>query len=269
MENLKKTLTENDISIQSLQLQQSVNPMTQPQNKLLEISLHSANINALDAHKSLTDDADITAASATFVIKSNTLLRLTTCTKPLIMLRTLPYLVTKKHMWYPEKPKIVKMCPKENLKEHISNLNIINAKHYDYLLQTDEQLRELEMQLKRSNDNESIKKIIFGQNYLKLKDEDLLSERLELCEEKGRIGIVMYWLKVIAIENCITLSNLIKDLSKFIFNLNTKMRGLILCGPSDTGKSLFATLLYSIFKEHEVGYFVHHLKMPLLLSCNH
>ena len=41
----------------------------------------------------------------------------------------------------------------------------------------------------------------------------------------------------------------------WLFNRNHKKRGLILCGPSDKGKSFLGNILYGNYKQHETGYF--------------
>ena len=58
----------------------------------------------------------------------------------------------------------------------------------------------------------------------------------------------------IANQNSTTVAKVKHQLCNFIFNKNNKKKGLILCGPSDSGKSFVANLLYSLFLPHEIGY---------------
>ena len=88
-----------------------------------------------------------------------------------------------------------------------------------------------------------------------VQNENVLEMRVKLNVSLAEKGFINYFLKLIAEENDIGLDTLKKNLANWLFNQNQKKRGLILCGPSDIGKSFFANLLYGQYEPHEIGYF--------------
>ena len=86
----------------------------------------------------------------------------------------------------------------------------------------------------------------------------MLENRVNIKSENlpdSEMGLVNFFLKQIADENQIGIESLQNQLGMWLFNRNHKKRGLILCGPSDTGKSFLGKLLYGIYQPHEIGYF--------------
>nr|XP_047144589.1 uncharacterized protein LOC124818111 [Hydra vulgaris] len=142
---------------------------------------------------------------------------------------------------------------KQNFANYLFTHNIMNSRQYDDELSKSDELRIIEFTI-QLKDLEIIKKTKFRQIYLKQRYVDVLTPRIVISNNKSRLGALMFFLSNIALQNQISVNRLKQLLCNFIFNLNHKKRGLILCGPSDSGKTFLANLLYSSFKPHEIGY---------------
>ena len=160
-------------------------------------------------------------------------------------------------MDWPKKTSRMNLKPKEEFIMFLRDNMIINNRHYEVYLSNYPCLGKLETKLS-VNSLEALKKTIFRQNYLIIQNSNMLENRVELKSMSildCHLGLVNYFLKNIAEENQIGLDPLKHHLGVWLFNRNHKKRGLILCGPSDTGKSFFANLLYGMYQSHEIGYF--------------
>ena len=132
---------------------------------------------------------------------------------------------------------------------------IINNRHYELYLSNYPYLATLETKIS-TNSLESLKKTIFRQSYLIIQNSNVLENRVTLFNVmESELGFVNFFLKQISDENQIGMESLKKQLGNWLFNKNHKKRGVILCGPSDTGKSFFGNLLYGMYQPHEIGYF--------------
>nr|XP_047142737.1 uncharacterized protein LOC124817008 isoform X2 [Hydra vulgaris] len=221
------------------------------------------NTSAGDVPTSQENGTDTTVTSATREFRLSTLLPLLT-TRMLLCtcLNVINYV--KSHITFdldniPDETIITKRQPlkqqqKHNFATYLFKHNIMNSRHYDDELARSEELRQLEFTI-QLKDLEIIKKTIFRQVYLQQRNIDVLTPRIVVSNNKSRLGALMFFLSNIALENQISVNRLKQLLCNFIFNLNHKKRGLILCGPSDSGKTFLANLLYSNFKPHEIGYF--------------
>ncbi|XP_065683223.1 uncharacterized protein LOC124817008 isoform X1 [Hydra vulgaris] len=134
----------------------------------------------------------------------------------------------------------LKQQQKHNFATYLFKHNIMNSRHYDDELARSEELRQLEFTI-QLKDLEIIKKTIFRQVYLQQRNIDVLTPRIVVSNNKSRLGALMFFLSNIALENQISVNRLKQLLCNFIFNLNHKKRGLILCGPSDSGKTYGTT----------------------------
>ncbi|XP_047142743.1 uncharacterized protein LOC124817011 [Hydra vulgaris] len=221
------------------------------------------NTSAGDVPTSQENGTDTTVTSATREFRLSTLLpllstRMLLCT----CLNVINYV--KSHITFdldniPDETIITKRQPlkqqqKHNFATYLFKHNIMNSRHYDDELARSEELRQLEFTI-QLKDLEIIKKTIFRQVYLQQRNIDVLTPRIVVSNNKSRLGALMFFLSNIALQNQISVNRLKQLLCNFIFNLNHKKRGLILCGPSDSGKTFLANLLYSNFKPHEIGYF--------------
>ena len=160
-------------------------------------------------------------------------------------------------MDWPKRTSKMNLKPKEEFIQFLRDNMIINNRHYEVYLSNYPSLGKLETKLS-VNSLEALKKTIFRQNYLIIQNSNMLENRVELKSISimdCHLGLVNYFLKHIAEENQIGLDSLKHHLGLWLFNRNHKKRGLILCGPSDTGKSFFGNLLYGMYQPHEIGYF--------------
>ncbi|XP_047142739.1 uncharacterized protein LOC124817009 isoform X1 [Hydra vulgaris] len=221
------------------------------------------NTSAGDVPTSQENGTDTTVTSATREFRLSTLLPLLT-TRMLLCTCLNVNNYVKSHITFdldniPDETIITKRQPlkqqqKHNFATYLFKHNILNSRHYDDELARSEELRQLEFTI-QLKDLEIIKKTIFRQVYLQQRNIDVLTPRIVVSNNKSRLGALMFFLSNIALQNQISVNRLKQLLCNFIFNLNHKKRGLILCGPSESGKTFLANLLYSNFKPHEIGYF--------------
>nr|XP_047142279.1 uncharacterized protein LOC105846941 isoform X2 [Hydra vulgaris] len=220
-------------------------------------------ISVVDVQTSHVSDTDTTATRATTEFRLSTLIpMLTTRIALSTCLTVISYI--KSHLTFDldniqdetilTQRQPLKQQQKQNFANYLFNNNIMNSRHYDDELAKSDELRRLEFTI-QLKDLEVIKKTIFRQIYLKQRNTDVLTPRIVVSNNKSRLGALMFFLSNIALQNQISVNRLKQLLCNFIFNLNHKKRGLILCGPSDSGKTFLANLLYSSFKRHEIGYF--------------
>ena len=181
----------------------------------------------------------------------------TTSTIPLDTSHRLQNNLIASAMDWPKKTSRTNLKPKEEFIMFLRDNMIINNRLYEVYLSNYPSLGKLETKLS-VNSLEALKKTIFRQYYLIIQNSNMLENRVELKSVAildCHLGLVNYFLKHIADENQIGLDSLKHHLGLWLFNRNHKNRGLILCGPSDTGKSLFGNLLYGMYQPHEIGYF--------------
>ena len=143
---------------------------------------------------------------------------------------------------------------KLSFRNYLFKNKIMNSKHYDIELSESEELRQIELEMNTA-DLESSKKTIFRQVYLQERYKSPLQNRITQSTDQNKLGALTFLLMHIAHQNSTTVTTIKKELCNFIFNKNNKKKGLILCGPSDSGKLFVANLLYSLFKPYEIGYF--------------
>lgn len=141
-------------------------------------------------------------------------------------------------------------------KDYLKDYLIINDIHYDEFIKSDPALRELQMHI-RPSDLEWDKKTAFRTNFLITAGQINETLRAITYEQlnPGRLCVLSHFLRHVAACNGDDVSQLINDLAHWILNLNHKKKGLIIFGPSNTGKSLLLNLLASVFAPHEVGFF--------------
>ena len=179
----------------------------------------------------------------------------TTSTIPLDTSHRLQNNLIASAMDWPKKTSRTNLKPKEEYIQFLRDNMIINNRHYELFLSNYPHLATLETKIS-SNSLESLKKAIFRQNYLIIQNTNMLENRVNfkpLSTQDCLLGLVNYFLKYIADENQIGIESLKHQLGMWLFNRNHKKRGLILCGPSDTGKSFFGNLLYGMYQAHEIG----------------
>ena len=129
-----------------------------------------------------------------------------------------------------------KFCFRDILRKNL----VINERHYQELLKTNTELQECKVALNLSQ-LEGYKKLIFVQNFRKLSS----TFEILFCttfREKNRLGIVCRFLKTIALENNLDVSELVDKLKRWYFKLHHKKLGFILYGRTNSGKSLLADL---------------------------
>ena len=181
----------------------------------------------------------------------------TTLTTPSDMWHKSPHNLIASAMDWPKRTSRTTLKPKDEFIKFLRDNMIINNRHYELYLSNYPSLAVMETKIS-INTLESLKQTIFRQNYLIIQNSNILENRVNLkavslqdCE----LGLVNYFLKNVAEENQIGIDTLKHQLGMWLFNRNHKKRGLILCGPSDTGKSFFGNLLYGMYQAHEIGYF--------------
>ena len=182
--------------------------------------------------------------------------RTTSITQSDTLLKSQNNLIASAMDW-PKKISKMSLKPKDEFIQFLRENMIINNRHYEVYLSNYPHLATLETKIS-TNSLESLKKTIFRQNYLIIQNSNMLENRVNLKSMSildCHLGLVNYFLKIVADENQIGIDSLKHQLGMWLFNRNHKKRGLILCGPSDTGKSFFGNLLYGIYQAHEIGYF--------------
>ena len=182
--------------------------------------------------------------------------RTTSITQSDTLLKSQNNLIASAMDW-PKKISKMSLKPKDEYIQFLRENMIINNRHYELYLSNYPHLATLETKIS-TNSLESLKKTVFRQNYLIIQNSNMLENRVNLTSISIRdchLGLVNYFLKNIADENQIGIDSLKHQLGMWLFNRNHKKRGLILCGPSDTGKSFFGNLLYGMYQAHEIGYF--------------
>ncbi|XP_047137287.1 uncharacterized protein LOC124813806 [Hydra vulgaris] len=262
----KANSRDNCIHTPFLQATSSTNLKEAPKGRHYESDEHTsvnANTSAEDVGKLLENGTDTSATCATAGFRLSTLLPLLTSRMLLSTCLTVISYV-KSHITFDldniqEETILTKRQPqkqqqKQNFANYLFENKIMNSRHYDDELARSPTLRQLEFTI-QLKDLEIIKKTIFRQVYLQQRNIDVLTPRIVVSNNKKRLGALMFFLSNIALQNQISVNRLKQLLCNFIFNLNHKKRGLILCGPSDSGKTFLANLLYSNFKPHEIGYF--------------
>ena len=80
------------------------------------------------------------------------------------------------------------------------------------------------------------------------------SEQYEI-REKNRLGVASRFLKIVALENNLDVSELVNKLTRWYFKLNHKKLGFILYGRTNSGRSLLADLLTSMYNVWDIGVF--------------
>lgn len=141
-------------------------------------------------------------------------------------------------------------------KDYLRDNLIINDIHYDEFIKKDPKLRNLQRMI-RPSDLEGDKKTAFRTNFLITSGK--IHQQLQSITygqvNSGKLCLLSHFLRHVADSNGGDVKKLINDLGHWILNLHHKQKGLIIFGPSNTGKSLLLNLLASIFEPHEVGFF--------------
>lgn len=101
---------------------------------------------------------------------------------------------------------------------------------------------------------EGYKKLIFVHNF-KAVSRDFERPPVFEIRDRNRLGIVCRFMKTIALENNTYFAKLIKWLSQWYFCQNHEKFGILCYGATNSGKSLFADLLYSEYQDWEIGGF--------------
>ena len=214
--------------------------------------------NAIYVHSPSSPEATSPLATvAKTTVNSNGLETKTTLTTPYAMSHKSPHNLIASAMDWPKRTSKMNLKPKDEFIQFLRDNMIINNRHYEVYLSNYPSLGKLETKIS-VNSLEALKKTIFRQNYLIIQNSNMLENRVELKSISimdCHLGLVNYFLKHIADENQIGIDTLKHNLGLWLFNRNHKKRGLILCGPSDTGKSFFGNLLYGMYQPHEIGYF--------------
>ena len=206
---------------------------------------------------SKTEDTLPRAKAVKTTASSNGYKTKTTSTTPSDMWHKSPHNLIASAMDWPKKVSKTILKPKEEFIQFLRDNMIINNRHYEVYLSNYPSLGKLETKIS-VNSLEALKKTIFRQNHLIIQNSNMLENRVELKSMSimdCHLGLVNYFLKHVADENQIGIDTLKHNLGLWLFNRNHKKRGLILCGPSDTGKSFFGNLLYGMYQAHEIGYF--------------
>ena len=131
--------------------------------------------------------------------------------------------------------------------------NIINEKHYQECLKSVNDLQECEVSMNPSQ-LEGYKKLIFIHNFKRIPSTFTRPQVFQIGD-RNRLGICCRFIKTVALENGISFDNLAKQLTRWYFVRNHKKYGIILYGTTNSGKTLFADLLCSQYKDWEIGAF--------------
>ena len=204
-----------------------------------------------------TEDTLPVVMSANATVYSNGLATRPTSITQYDMSHKSPHSLIAKAMDWPRITSRTHLKPKDEYIKFLKDNMIINNRHYELYLSNYPYLANLETKISK-NSLESLKRTIFRQNYLIIQNSNMLENRVNINSvnvKEYELGLVNFFLKQVADENQMSMESLKKSLGNWLFNKNHKKRGLILCGPSDTGKSFFANLLYGMYQAHEVGYF--------------
>lgn len=142
---------------------------------------------------------------------------------------------------------------KSILIDYIIDNNLSNDEEYNNAL-SDEVLCTLERKAAPTQ-LRSIKELAYAQ---------VIARRLNISYEEHITpiecpdhvkGPMLTWLESIAHENNETLDELIVRIFNVLCGRDSKKRGLILIGLSDSGKSMFANLHTAFYERSEIGYF--------------